>query len=71
MANEPKFRKGQKVLLTSRTAPQLNGVHVISSVTSFDDGAILEHTGQPFSGYSYQLEGVPGDWAEHCLQVMN
>lgn len=71
MTDEPKFRKGQKVLLTSRTAPQLNGVHIIKDAVPFDDGAILEFTGQPFTGYSYRLEGIPGDWAEHCLQVMN
>lgn len=71
MKDQPKFHVSQKVLLISRTSPQLNGVHIIISAIPFDDGAILEFTGQPFSGYSYRLEGVPGDWAEHCLQAMN
>lgn len=71
MVNNAKFKVGQKVLLTSRIAPHLNGVHVIKHVIPFDDGAVLEYTGQPFTGYSYKLEGVEGDWAEHCLQAMN
>lgn len=71
MTDEPKFRKGQKVLLTSRTAPQLNGVHIIKDFVPFTEGRELEYTHEPFTGYSYRLEGIPGDWAEHCLQVMN
>lgn len=66
----PKFKVSQTVLLTSQVAPQLNGVHVVRAINAYPD-AIVDRTNQKFEGYSYELQGLPGDWAEHCLRAVN
>lgn len=68
-----KYKVGQKVFLTSRLAPQLNGVHIVGSVNEYaEDGqAMNERTGQTFKGFCYRLQGVPGEWAESALSSIS
>jgi hypothetical protein len=67
--SQAKFSVGQKVLLTSRVAPQMNGVYKVSKVYSLKDFEL--ERGPSCNGYVYQLHNAPGDWAEHCLQAIN
>lgn len=65
----PRYKVGQKVYLSSHMAPQLSGVHIVKAIQEYGNDAesVMHRTGQKFTGYSYQLQGVPGEWAETSL----
>lgn len=71
MERQPKFKVGQKVLLESRIAPDLNGVYMVKTISDDQQNGLLVRTSGRYQGFSYRLDGIPGEWAESALMGVN
>lgn len=62
----PLFKVGEEVILQAKNCQEYNGNHIVSNVKHCEDVHLKD--GSIYSGFYYNLEGVPYTWVEYVLK---